>query len=154
MNDFLQNIQSILQFKNATQNETQDSEEITPFLRSPQIDPYIYTSQIPQIPQIPSQIPSQVLTHRLYLDIREKEIKESPSFFNYLNFNNKSYFTNFKDSLIRSWACCKSSFYFFIQAFYPDAFQHYAPDIIIELSETILDEYSTLINNKAGLNQI
>lgn len=142
MNDFFKNIQSIF--------ITQDSEEITPLLRSPQIEPYIYTSYIPQIPQIPSQ----VLTHRLYLDIREKEIKVSPSFFNYLNFNNKSYFTNLQDSLIRSWSCCKSSFYFFIQAFYPDAFQHYAPDIIIELSEIILDEYSTLINNKAGLNQI
>lgn len=139
MNVFFKNIQDILQFK----NETDETEEIEPLLRSPQIQPYIFTLQIPQ---------ESILTHRLYLDIREKEIKESPSFFTYLNFNNKSYFTNLQDSLIRSWSCCKSSFYFFIQSFYPDAFQHYAPDIIIELSEVILDEYSTLINNKANIS--
>lgn len=50
----------------------------------------------------------------------------------------------------RSWVCTKSSFYFFIQAFYPDIFQHYASDNIIILSEEILDEYSNYINIQAA----
>ena len=71
-------------------------------------------------------IPEQILTHNRYLNLRKQEKRESPSFFNYLNFNKKSYTKNFKDSFLRSWICTKCSFYFFVQAFYPDLFIYQA----------------------------
>lgn len=91
----------------------------------------------------------RVLTHQLYLDVRRKNIEKQTSFFNYLNFTNKTYYTHWKSLLYNSWLCTKASFYFFVQAWHPDIFQHYAPDIIIKLSENILDEYSNSINNRA-----
>jgi hypothetical protein len=87
----------------------------------------------------------KVLTNQLYLDIRQKELPET----SYLSFTNNTYTEHFQSSLSRSWVCTKSSFYFFIQAFYPNVFQHYASDNIIILSEEILDEYSNAINLKA-----
>jgi hypothetical protein len=87
----------------------------------------------------------KILTNQLYLDIRQKELPKT----SYLSFTNNTYKTHFKSHMTRSWICTKSSFYFFIQAFYPDIFQHYASDNIIILSEEILDEYSKSINKKA-----
>lgn len=87
----------------------------------------------------------KVLTNQLYLDIRQKELPET----SHLSFTNNTYTEHFKSYMSRSWICTKSSFYFFIQAFYPDVFQHYASDNIIILSEEILDEYSNAINLKA-----
>lgn len=91
-----------------------------------------------------------ILTHQSYLNIRQQEINNKPSYFNYLNFTKKTYFQHFKSNMYNSWLCLKSTLYFFIQAWYPDVFQHYAPDIIINLGENILDEYSKTINNQAN----
>lgn len=91
-----------------------------------------------------------ILTHQSYLNIRQQEINNKPSFFNYLNFTKKTYFQHFKTNMYNSWLCLKSTLYFFIQAWYPDVFQHYAPDIIIDLGENILDEYSKSINHQAN----
>ena len=126
--DLFTNLQSLLQFKDAN-NNTENTENT--FLLEPDIN---------------IQIPETILTHQVYLNLREKEKQKYPSFFNYLNFNKKTYTTNLKDSLSRCWTCAKCSFYFFVQGFYPDLFQHYAPDLLIKLSENILDEYANCIS--------
>jgi hypothetical protein len=92
----------------------------------------------------------QVLTHQLYLDVRR-----SPQPLNsYLSFIQKTYYNHFKDSLFRSWTCTAAAFYFFIQAFYPNGFKHYAQDLIIDLSETILDEYSVAFEKHAAESMV
>lgn len=99
--------------------------------------------------QQPVRLP-QVLTHQLYLDVRR-----NPRPLNsYLIFIQKTYYNHLKDSLFRSWTCTKASFYFFIQAFYPNGFQHYAPDLVIDLSEKILDEYSGAFDKHAAESMV
>jgi hypothetical protein len=91
-----------------------------------------------------TQLP-QRLTHKLYLDIRQNDTPTK----NYLEFIQKTYYQHLKDSLNRSWICTKASFYFFFQAFFPNSFQHYGPDVVIYLSETILDEYALIFEAQA-----
>jgi hypothetical protein len=111
------------------------------------------SSSRPQ-PQSQSQQLPKVLTHQLYLDIRRREPELNNDNGNnenktFLDFTDNTYNQHFKSYFNRSWICTKSSFYFFIQSIFPNAYQHVAPDLIINLSEDILDEYSTIINNKA-----
>jgi hypothetical protein len=94
-------------------------------------------SSFPQLPQR--------LTHKLYLDIRQTDTRTE----NYLEFIQKTYYQHFKDSLARSWICTKSSFYFFFQSFFPNLFQHCGSDLLIHLSETILDEYALIFEEQA-----
>lgn len=87
-----------------------------------------------------------ILTHQLYLDVRRKNDIQD----NYLDFIQKTYYEHFKDSIVKSWICTKSSFYFFIGAFFPNLFPHYAPDLIVKLSDIILDEYSKSFETRAA----
>jgi len=126
---------------------TEDGELLLPatpseieYIRTP--NPHVFIS----FDHLPQHNLPQTLTHQLYLDIRRRE--ETTGCFNYLNFTNKTYLQHFSTSLHRSWVCFKSSFYFFIQGFYPDAFQHYGTDLVVKLSENILDEYSAAINDR------
>jgi len=98
------------------------------------------TTSMSSFPQLP-----QRLTHKLYLDIRQTDSRTE----NYLEFIQKTYYQHFKDSLARSWICTKSSFYFFFQAFFPNLFQHCGSDLLIHLSETILDEYALIFEEQA-----
>lgn len=154
-----ENLQEIQNTFNST-NDTQDTfnstnntqleffDEFTPLLPPPpsssqdQIQNHIQNQIQNQYVNPKTNFP-KVLTNQLYLDIRQKDDLHNTS---YLSFTNKTYTEHFKSHLSKSWKCTKSSFYFFIQAFYPDIFQHYASDNIIILSEEILDEYSNSIN--------
>jgi hypothetical protein len=144
--EFQENIKSMLPtfYKKV---ETEEGELLLPASPS-EIDLFQRLTVTPR-PAVRPILP-QTLTHQLYLDIRRKD-KETTGhhYFNYLSFTNKSYVQHFKTTLYRSWVCTKSSFFFFIQSFYPDAFQHYGTDLVVELGENILDEYSTAINNRA-----
>jgi hypothetical protein len=132
--------------------DTEDGELLLPATPSdldylpiqPKQQPKLQAQPKPQ----PSQKLPQVLTHQLYLDVRRRDQEQNSRCFDYLNFTDKTYFEHFSSSMSRSWICTKSSFYFFIQSFYPDVFQHRGNDMIVELSEDILDEYATAINNK------
>ena len=136
-----------------TQISTEEDDDCTPLLLPPppSSSQYEIQSHIKKISFFNTKINKntnfpKVLTNQLYLDIRQK--KSQPT--SYLSFINKPYKEHFKNNISRSWISTKSSFYFFIQAFYPDIFQHYASDNIIILSEDILDEYSNSINFKAS----
>ena len=153
LQDTLQNTLSKIQENIQDTFQTRDEDdESTPLLPPPpsssqeQIQSHIKKIQNNnKIKTLKKENFPKVLTNQLYLDIRQKELPET----SYLSFTNNTYKEHFKSSMSRSWICTKSSFYFFIQAFYPDVFQHYASDNIIILSEEILDEYSNAINLKA-----
>lgn len=98
------------------------------------------SSTVTSFPPLP-----QRLTHQLYLDVRRKN--DTPV--KYLDFIQKTYYQHFKDSFSRSLICTKAAFYFFIQSFFPNAFQHHACDLIINLSDTILDEYALIFETQA-----
>lgn len=113
-------------------------------LREREQESLLPTQQPRHQPVQPPTLPL-ILTHQLYLDVRRKN--DTPV--SYLDFIGKTYYQHFKDSFSRSWVCTKSSFYFVIQAFFPNLFQHRAQDLIINLSDTILDEYSSSFEAQA-----
>lgn len=88
------------------------------------------------------------LTHPM-LDPLENNIQvkqQKKSFFIHLNFMNQSYFEHWKQSIRYCYMATKSSWCFFIHAFYPDWFQHTGSDIIIEMTDEILEKYTDSIN--------
>jgi hypothetical protein len=97
---------------------------------------------IPIPPTMTPKLP-MVLTHKLYLDIRQKNISEP--------FNEFTGRQHFLKGMQRSFICLKSAFFFFFQAIFPNIFKHYAPDLIIKLSEDILDSYHAAFQAQADL---
>ncbi len=75
--------------------------------------------------------------------IRNEQVRQS--YFKHLDFASQTYHQHFKDAMRYSWTSCKCSFYFFVHAIWPDAFQHTGSDIIVELNDEILDKYKNIV---------
>lgn len=66
------------------------------------------------------------------------------SMFEHLERVDQTYFEHFGNAMSYSMQSLKSSFYFFIHAFWPDCFEHDGSDSIKELHETLQEK---LANN-------
>jgi hypothetical protein len=91
----------------------------------------------------------RVLTAKNYLKRERESDMDWGKNIKYLEFVNQTYISHMKERMLYFWKASAAAFYLFLNAFFPSNFTYYGTDIIILLSEDILDKYFDALNRQA-----